>query len=90
MKTQATAHQPPETQTRLIEPMKKLTDAQIVGKANALAARFYKIHGYEVPPGYRFDQAHHPQELTMWSMACEAFLELLDTDPDDAVTNLED
>ncbi len=67
-----------------------MTDREIVDKCNALARQFYACRGYDVPEGYRFDQAHHPQEQEAWDMACLAFEELLQTDPNEAISNLED
>jgi hypothetical protein len=66
-----------------------MTDQEIVDKCNALARDFYRMGGYQVPDGYRFDEATHPQEQAMWVMACHAFRELLFTDPDDALTNID-
>lgn len=71
------------------EPPTK-TDAQIVAECNALAREFYMLHGYGVEKGYRFDKAHHPQELGMWLLAAMAYEHCTDTDPEDALSNLED
>jgi hypothetical protein len=65
------------------------SDAQIVTQTNELARIFYARHGNQVPEGYRFDQAIHPQERLMWIMACDAQLELTETDPNDALANEE-
>lgn len=40
---------------------------------NALARHFYEMHGYEVPKGYDFSTAKHPQERLMWVMAFNSF-----------------
>jgi hypothetical protein len=69
---------------------KRLTDAEIVANANALARVFYKCQGCQVPEGYRFDRALHPRERMCWQMAVAAFAELRDTDVEDALSNLED
>ena len=66
------------------------TEKQIVDKANALARTFYEMHGYEVPEGYRFDKAHHPQERCMWAMACHAFDQIEGTDVEEALSAVED
>lgn len=66
------------------------TDEQIVREANELARRFYAALGYEVMEGYRFDQARHPQEQSMWTMACEAYDFIDGTDVNGALACLED
>jgi hypothetical protein len=85
----------PESHVHAAEPIagdqvRRRTDAQIVAEANGLARTFYKLHGCEVREGYRFDEAVHPQEQSMWLMAIAAFAELRDTDVEDALSNLED
>lgn len=67
---------------------KKMTDQQIVDRANDLARQFYDAQGYTVKPGFRFDLSCHPHERGMWRLACIAFEELAATDPDDAISNL--
>lgn len=62
----------------------------IVANANALARRFYKAMGYEVPEGYRFDSARHPQERLCWRMSCDAFEMIEGTDPNDALSSIEE
>lgn len=69
---------------------KSLTDRQIVDMANELTRVFYKRMGYEVPFGYRFDKATHPQELALFDMACVAFDVLRETSVMDALSNFED
>lgn len=66
------------------------TERLIVENANALARSFYKSMGYEVPEGYRFDQARHPQERMCWQMSCYAFEMIEGTDPNDALSSLEE
>lgn len=66
------------------------TDEQIVADANALARVFYGILGYQVQPGYRFDNATHPQEQAMWKMAVIAYENIEGTDAEDALANIED
>ncbi|QCJ69349.1 hypothetical protein C9446_05390 [Providencia heimbachae] len=46
--------------------------------------------GYEVPFGYRFDKATHPQEVALFDMACTAFNVLRETSVMDALNNIED
>ncbi|MGG7476447.1 MULTISPECIES: hypothetical protein [Providencia] len=69
---------------------KSLTDRQIVDTANELARVYYKRLGYEVPFGYRFDKASHPQEIALFDMACIAFDILRETSVMDALSNFED
>lgn len=60
------------------------TDEQIVADANELARLFYSSMGYEVPSGYRFDLAGHPQEQACWTMAAVAYDFIQGTDINDA------
>jgi hypothetical protein len=48
---------------------------------NTLARIFYASNGYKVEPGYRFDQARHPQERGMFVMACAAYEFLIEKVP---------
>lgn len=66
------------------------TEKDIVADANALARVFYGILGYQVQPGYRFDEATHPQEQAMWKMAVIAYENIEGTDVEDALNQLED
>lgn len=66
------------------------TPEQIVEQANRLAREFYRLSGYVVRDGYRFNKATHPQEQAMWCMARAAFIELADTDPEDALIELDE
>ncbi len=63
---------------------------EIIREANDLARAFYREHGCFVREGYRFDQAHHPQERMMWRLAVQAFAALRATDLDDVLTEAED
>jgi len=65
------------------------TAQEIVDQTNELARRFYKLRGYAVAPGYRFDQATHPQEVEAWQAACIAQYVLTDTDPADALDEID-
>ena len=76
--------------TRNIENLHNMrTPKEIIKQTNELARKFYNLHGYSVPTGYRFDEATHPQECLMWVMACCAQLELTNTDVHDAIAELE-
>lgn len=66
------------------------TDQQIVDQTNELARLLYAIRGYEVKPGYRFDRATHPHEVEAWNGACEAQRLLTNSDPNDALDNIDD
>lgn len=66
------------------------TAKQIVDEANTLARLFYEGHGYEVEEGYRFDQAHHPQEVGMWNLAAIAYEHIKGTDINDALSELDE
>lgn len=52
--------------------MSRRSDQAIVDLSNELAREFYNIMGYQVPAGYKFDSAHHPQEVMCWCMAVTA------------------
>lgn len=49
---------------------------------NNLARKFYEAHGNRVPDGYDFSEAHHPQEVSMWNLACGAFAFITGSAPD--------
>ncbi len=65
------------------------TAQEIVEQTNELAREFYAMRGYEVPKGYRFDKARHPDERGCWAMACAAQLTLTDTDVEDVMEEVE-
>jgi len=66
----------------------KKSDEEIVAAGLELARRIYKAMGYEVPVGYKFYDATHPQEQGMWNLAVIAFEELTGTDLEDALANI--
>lgn len=66
------------------------TAQEIVDQTNALANKLYALRGYIERPGFRFDLATHPHEVEAWEGACAAQLMLTDTDPMDAIAELED
>lgn len=66
------------------------TAQEILDQTNTLARRLYALRGYEVREGYRFDRATHPHEAAAWRGACEAQLLLTQTDPEDAIMELEE
>ena len=66
------------------------TAQQIVDQTNALARDLYRIRGYLIKEGYRFDQSTHPYEREAWLGACAAQEVLTSTDPNDALSELDD
>lgn len=66
------------------------TEKQIVDDANELARGFYKLMGYEVKEGFRFDLSCHPQERTCWNMAVLAYDFIQGTDVEGALATCED
>ncbi|MBR8189046.1 hypothetical protein KDW82_08240 [Burkholderia vietnamiensis] len=66
------------------------TEKDVIDQTNALARKLYAIRGYEAPEGYRFDRATHPHEVEAWQGACAAQILLTETDPEDALANLDE
>jgi hypothetical protein len=66
------------------------SDQQIIDQTNALARTLYALRGYTVREGYSFDRATHPHEVEAWLGACEAQILLTDTDPQDALDEIEE
>lgn len=66
------------------------SDQEIIDQTNALARTIYALRGYTVREGYRFDRATHPHEVEAWRGACEAQILLTDTDPQDALDEIEE
>ena len=66
------------------------TVKEIIDQTNELARAFYALRGYQAKKGYRFDRATHPQEIEAWEAACVAQRMLTDTDPVDALTEMEE
>lgn len=66
------------------------TDQEIIQQTNELARILYRLRGYVVNEGYRFDKATHPHEVEAWQGACEAQILLTGTDPNNALENEED
>jgi hypothetical protein len=65
------------------------TDQEIVDQTNELARQLYAIRGYVIKSPYRFDRATHSMEREAWAGACAAQKLLTDTDPNDALDNLD-
>lgn len=66
------------------------TVQKIIEDANSLARLFYRSMGYQVPKGYRFDQASHPQEIGCWNQAVMAYDFIEGTDVENALSELDD
>ena len=66
------------------------TPQEIVDQTNELARELYRLRGYVVAEGYRFDKATHPHEVQAWAGAREAQRLLTETDVDDALQELEE
>lgn len=68
------------------------TPQEIIAQTNELAREFYRLMGYVVSEGHRFDDEgrinRHPQEALCWNMACAAQYELTGTDIEDVQTEI--
>ena len=72
---------------------KMRTDQEIVDQTNSIARIIYANRGYKVPDSYEFHTEtinRHPHERECWAAACEIQILMTDTDPEDAVRNLEE
>ena len=67
------------------------TAKQIVDQTHALAEAFYKHLGYVHNRSIHGNlyESQHPMEQSMWHIACLAQIELTDTDPEDALSELD-
>ena len=63
--------------------------SKIVSSCNELARVFYQSHGCEVPEGFAFHEATHPQERSMWDLAVMAYEHIEGTDVLEALNELE-
>jgi hypothetical protein len=63
---------------------------QIVFDANQLAAKFYLQFGCQASAGYKFYDATHPQEVTVWNMACVAYEHINEVDVRSVLEELEE
>lgn len=66
------------------------TAKEIVDQTHDLAELFYAGMGYEhirAKHGNIYE-SQHPTEILVWKMACLAQIELTDTDPEDALSEL--
>lgn len=65
------------------------TNEEVVSETLGLADEFYSMQGYISRPGLRYHESSRPQERLMWSLACKAQETLRDTDPQNALDELE-
>ena len=68
-------------------------NALIVDQTNALARRMAEAFNWEAPEGYRFwlpANSGNPRALLYWRLACIAQEELMGTDAENALAELED
>ena len=70
------------------EPSASELASMTVSSCNMLARTFYKAHGYEVDEGYKFYEATHPQEVSMWNLAVMAYEHIEGTDVLDALAEI--
>jgi len=67
-----------------------MSPKEILDQANELARLLYEIRGYTVQEGYKFHEATHPHEREAWEGARVAMELLIDTDPEDAISDLDE
>ena len=63
------------------------TDLEIIVQTNELARKLAKISGWEINENFVFFNSINPRAKMYWDFACEAQLELSDTDPMDVLDN---
>jgi hypothetical protein len=66
------------------------TPREIIDQTNALARALLSLRGFEVPDGHRFDSSDDPRSQIAWEGARAAQLLLTDTDPNDALQELDE
>lgn len=65
------------------------TAQQIVDQTIEIANIIYASRGYVQRAGFRYWESRHPHELSAWSAACQIQELMTDTDPEDALAELE-
>ena len=78
-------------QLKLMEIKMSRTAKEIVDQTHDLAEKFYEGMGYKhihAEHGNLYE-SQHPTEILVWKMACWAQIELTDTDPEDALSELD-
>jgi hypothetical protein len=63
---------------------------QIVDQTIEIANIIYASRGYVQRVGFKYWLSKHPHELQAWDAACKIQEFMTDTDPDDALAELED
>lgn len=66
------------------------TAREIVDQTIKIASIIYASRGYVSPDGFKFWESKHPHELQAWDAACKIQELMTDTDPEDALAELED
>ena len=69
------------------------TAQEIIDQTNEIARIIYDSMGYTVPKGTEFHTDtinRHPHETNCWNAACEIQLLMTETDPEDALAELEE
>lgn len=72
------------------EEYKPRSAQEIVDQTLEVSRIIYRHRGYVVPEGFKFYESKHPHEIQAWSAACEIQEILTNTDPEDALCELED
>ncbi len=66
-----------------------MNDEQLVQAANELANKFYNDQGYIQPSDFKFYEATHPAEVSVWNLAVIAYDHINCTDIENALACLE-
>ena len=67
-----------------------MNNRQLVRECNELARKFYRMQGYQQPESFKFYDATHPHERSMWRMAVESYDHIEGTEVNDALEELRD
>lgn len=65
------------------------TPQDVINETIEVALELYSFLGYEAKPGFKFWESKHPTEVMVWAMACAMMERFTDTDPEDALAELE-
>lgn len=71
-------------------PRPARSDQEIVDETNELASAIATAHNYEHEEGFKFYLSDHPRAKWFWKVACDGQVALTQTDPEDALANLEE
>ena len=69
--------------------MRERTAAEIVDETNCLARELLRLLGFAAPEGIRFYKSGHPRIQEAWALARAAQIYLTETDPEDALMEIE-